>query len=354
MGVGARLAVPALLLGGAVSSVAIGGVIWAESAGRAVVEHRWDQTSRDAAAGEPPLRLPTIPEVWPLEEEDKARIAREQIQALKDRHERRQLFAAAAIASASAGASIASKPFVAPADPLAELNLDEIAQKAAVTRGEHLVMVRGGCAGCHGAELRGGVPGPDGRRTPPANPAGWSTRDWDRLLRHGVGRDGTAAWMPIAITASWSDRDISDLAAFLATVDPAPPTAPEPELGWWERVEVGAGLRVPDAARVDHTRTLPQRPPPETPDAAFGRATASTCLGCHGDPAAPLGSDDAFAALSSDLSARVAGWSANDLIHLLATGTSPRGGRPLSVHPRGFSAVEREAITAWVQGQRAR
>jgi mono/diheme cytochrome c family protein len=83
----------------------------------------------------------------------------------------------------------------------------------------------GGCRGCHGLELSGGVvAGPPG--APPASnltPAGigsWTRDDFARALREGTRPDGSqlAAFMPWKVFSGLTDDEVAALWAYLRSV----------------------------------------------------------------------------------------------------------------------------------------
>lgn len=80
------------------------------------------------------------------------------------------------------------------------------ARVEAVERGRHLVEARYGCGACHGSDFGGGVMvdnpaigsllGPNLTTGKGSVTPGYTAADWDRIVRHGVKRDGTPALMP--------------------------------------------------------------------------------------------------------------------------------------------------------------
>ena len=87
----------------------------------------------------------------------------------------------------------------------------------------------GGCTGCHGATLSGGViPGapPDMRPSTNITPEGigsWTEADFFKALREGMRPNGTAidsTVMPIRLTREMTDQETKAIYLFLKTVPP--------------------------------------------------------------------------------------------------------------------------------------
>jgi mono/diheme cytochrome c family protein len=96
-----------------------------------------------------------------------------------------------------------------------------LALKRAIERGRHLVAARYTCTACHGANFGGGVmvdAFPLGRLLGPnltlgagSRTADFKPQDWDRIVRHGVLRDGHGAVMPSEDFQQMSDQELSDI-----------------------------------------------------------------------------------------------------------------------------------------------
>lgn len=161
---------------------------------------------------------------------------------------------------------------------------------AAVQRGGYLYASRG-CADCHGAEGAGRVfvESPDGtlkisgpNLTPGGVVAGYTPADWERAIRHGVGRDGRPLRiMPSEDYNRFTDADAGALVAHLQQLPAASGGATELRFPVPMRVLYAFGA-IPDAAeKIDHA-LAPSQPVPEAVDVAHGRYVAYTCIGCHG------------------------------------------------------------------------
>ena len=91
-----------------------------------------------------------------------------------------------------------------------------LATQRAVERGTHLVSARYACTACHGQNFGGGVmvdAFPIGSLLAPnvtggtgTRSAGYQPRDWDRIVRHGVLKDGHPSVMPSEDFQSMSDQ----------------------------------------------------------------------------------------------------------------------------------------------------
>ena len=91
----------------------------------------------------------------------------------------------------------------------------------AIERGGHLALTRG-CTGCHGEDFGGRllIDVPAFAVIPASNltegrgglPTGYDGRDWERAIRHGVGRDGRLlALMPSDAYFGWGEADLAAL-----------------------------------------------------------------------------------------------------------------------------------------------
>ena len=180
----------------------------------------------------------------------------------------------------------------APDDPLAALDLAALAQARAVARGKHLVEARYACGACHGDNFAGGVMldqfpigtirGPNLTRGRGGLPADYSIADWDRIVRHGIKRDGSAALMPSEDFFAMTDQELSDVVAFMRAQPPVDAVVDAPSLGPVGSVLVALGKFPVSAERVaDHRRAHAQRAPTAANTPEFGAHLAATCSGCH-------------------------------------------------------------------------
>ncbi len=178
------------------------------------------------------------------------------------------------------------------ADPLAGVDLTAIAKERALVRGKHLIESRVGCVDCHKADFGGGIifdNAPMGRWVAPNLTTGkgsvtkeYTASDWDRILRHGVRKNGTAATMPAIDFAYLSDREVSDLITYIRSQPPVDRENPPSTMGPIFKVLMATGGFPMSAELIDHDRERAALPPTAEVNAEFGKHLASVCVGCHG------------------------------------------------------------------------
>lgn len=111
----------------------------------------------------------------------------------------------------------------------------------------------------------------------------YTEADWDRAVRHGVGRSGKPLiFMPSQEFWSLSDADLAALLAYYTSLEPVDAVRPRPRIGPLGRMLHLAGrLPLVPAKLLDHGAARPEAPSPEaTPE--FGAYLATGCTGCHG------------------------------------------------------------------------
>lgn len=212
----------------------------------------------------------------------------------------------------------------------------------AIAHGEHLARSRG-CTDCHGQDFGGAVFAEDGfvgrivapNLTRGGLAAHYEAADYDRGIRHGVGRDGrTLLVMPADDYAPMSDEDLGAIVAFLRAAPPVDRELPAMAVGVPVSIVHGLAGNVSQVAqRIDHLAERKPAPPPgET--AEYGRYVGAVCAGCHRHDfrggAVPGGPPDW--PVSADLTAagRLKDWSDAQFISTLRTGNTPDG---RSLHP---------------------
>lgn len=173
---------------------------------------------------------------------------------------------------------VSVKPFALPADT------------AAIERGRYLYTTRG-CTDCHGAEGAGRVvvdqggmkiAGPHIGNGPGSATAGYGGADWDRAIRHGVGRNGRPLLiMPSQDYNRLTDADLGAMVAYLKQLPAATGGAAVVQLPLPMRVLYGFGA-IPDAASVIDHHLPPEQPVPAGANVEHGRYVAQMCTGCHG------------------------------------------------------------------------
>lgn len=161
-----------------------------------------------------------------------------------------------------------------------------------IARGEHLANTLV-CRDCHGDNLAGKtmIDAPPflvvaSNLTPGAGGVGatYSAADLDRAIRFGVRPDGRALMpmMPSKYFNKLSDTDVSDLIAYIQSLEPIDNELPASELRPLGSLIVGAGGI--DLAEYVVTSAHGKEAPPMGPTVAYGEYLANmTCLACHGE-----------------------------------------------------------------------
>lgn len=173
-----------------------------------------------------------------------------------------------------------------------ETDWEALALEQAIERGRHLINARYACADCHGANLGGGVMVDDpamGRLLGPnlttgagSITLGYTVADWDRIVRHGLRKDGRPALMPSEDFMAMSDQELSDLIAYIRSLPPVDNAVPESTLGPVGKVLVATG-KFPLSVDLidDHERAHRAAPPEAAVTVEFGNHLAMPCTGCH-------------------------------------------------------------------------
>jgi mono/diheme cytochrome c family protein len=269
-------------------------------------------------------------------------------------------------------------PIPFPLDPaevsalgLSEDAARELARKRAVERGQHLVTARYTCTACHGANFGGGVmvdAFPIGRLLAPnltlgkgSRTADFAPRDWDRIVRHSVLRDGHGAVMPSEDFQHMSDEELSDIVSYIRSLPPVDNTVPKSSFGPLGKVLVATGkMRLSATLIESHTAPHAVRPPEEAVSTEFGRHLASVCMGCHGpdfsggpivggDPSWPPARN-----LTPDATG-LKGWTYDQFVNALANSRRPDGTAlraPMSLmstYGKSMKDVERRALWTFLQ-----
>lgn len=229
---------------------------------------------------------------------------------------------------------------------------------ASIAEGDRLGWLVG-CHGCHGDSLEGKVfvDEPKVLRLVAPNVIeavrGYSDAELERLVRHGVRRDGRGVVaMPAATTYHLSDADLGRLIASLRAAPFIRRELPATRLRMFGVLAAAQGRIVPDAATIDHrAERLGDRN--DSTRAARGEYLARiTCAECHG--VTLMGS------ATSPALVKGYGYTSAQFVSLLLDGRS-RDGRDLGVMRRAsqerfvrFTRDEIEAIYAWLQAMPAR
>lgn len=209
---------------------------------------------------------------------------------------------------------------------------EQVRGEAAVEHGRRLARVLG-CAGCHGADLRG-QPWEEeadlaisfSSNLTRALPA-YSDAQIERAVREGVRADGSPLWgMPSQIFTHLDPTDMTALIAYLRTLRPSGAVHPRIRFGPRGRREVASGQYRPAPELVRERRE-------QSPTRLDGRhelaryITRATCGECHGVEL----KGEQWPGQSSPPDLIVAGaYSRDEFRRLLRTGT-PTGGRRLGL-----------------------
>jgi mono/diheme cytochrome c family protein len=253
----------------------------------------------------------------------------------------------------------------APADdPLAGVDLPSVALERALQRGKRVIETRLGCNACHGADFAGRVLVAEpmvGHWVAPNLTSGkggvtsaFAPSDWDHAVRHGLRGGGRTSTMPAIDYMNLSDRELSDIVAYIRS---RPPVDNEPgttRLGPMLRIMMALGKIELLAPTVDHMAPHAPLPPEEAVSVEFGAHLAQACRGCHGatlaggkvpgDPGMPI---------VANLTPHETGlkdWTEADFIRALREGRRPDG-RALSEYMpwQAYASMsDRELKAIWV------
>ncbi|MDD9938021.1 MAG: cytochrome c [Myxococcales bacterium] len=283
-----------------------------------------------------------FPMPWPLSEAELAAIVKERAAEKAKAEAPAPAGDGAGEAPAEGGAPAEGEGAAEPAaDPLEGIDLAAIAMERAVARGKHLVEARYACIECHGEDFSGGVMvddpamgkilGPNITTGKGGKTEGYTPADWDRIVRHGIKRDGKPAVMPSEDFQLMSDQELSDIIAYLQTAPAVDNEVPAVSLGPVGTMLMATG-GLPLSADIveDHDGAHPKLPPNSEPTAEFGKHLAGICTGCHrktleGGPI-PVGPPDWPPAMNLTPHADgLEGWSFDDFKKAMTEGVRPDG-----------------------------
>jgi mono/diheme cytochrome c family protein len=206
--------------------------------------------------------------------------------------------------------------------------------EASLARGQHLVETVGGCVDCHGYALSGRLDFDNpymGALAAPNLTSGrggigssYTPADWERSIRHGVGRDGRALVGVSAVTLhNLSDTDTAAMIAYLQSLPPRNGQWPERKLGPLARpfLVFFPGEMLP-AAVIDH-EARPDAPTPGV-TVAYGRYLVSlACVECHKEDLG--GGSEPGEGMNITTGGDLSQWTEADFIKTLRTGRTPEG-----------------------------
>ena len=245
------------------------------------------------------------------------------------------------------------------------------ARAQAMERGQHLVEARYVCIECHGRDFSGGVmvdAPPIGRLFGPNLTSGKGSRtenfqpaDWDRIVRHGVRRDGTPAVMPSGEFAGMSDQELSDIVLYVTSQPAVDHEIPPRTFGPVGKLLMATGKLTLSADLIQpHDALHLVSPPAAAATVEFGRHLANICTGCHAQDLAGgpiVGGDPAWPAAANltPHATGLAGWTFEQFVVALREAKRPDGTAlraPMSGMPayaQKMTDVELEALWNYLQ-----
>lgn len=253
-------------------------------------------------------------------------------------------------------------------EPTAQ-ELSELAKERAISRGKHLAEARYACVECHGANFGGGtmidapamgvLKGKNLTSGKGGVVADYTAADWDRMVRHGVKRNGLPTAMPSEDYAKASDRELSDLISYIRSLPPVDNVVPEVILGPVGTMLMATGKIRLSAEHISHQSPHAAEAPAEnTPE--FGKHLVQVCTGCHnpqltGGPV--VGGDPAWPpALNLTPHADgLAGWSYDDFVRAMRAGKRKNGQdlrAPMSnmmSYAKNFTETEMKGMWGYLQ-----
>lgn len=287
------------------------GLVWAGSAAQAKLDKKYAVEAAD------------VPVPWPLTDDEVAALREDKPVTSGEEED----------------AAPEGEP-AAEAAPPSDEELKKVAMERAVARGEHIVSSRAGCTHCHGEDFGGGIifdnpamgrwEAPNITKGKGSVVADYTPRDWVRILRHGLNKDGTAASMPSIDFSNLSDQELSDIIAYVTSRPPVDREGQPSAFGPVMKMLVATGEIPISADLIDHEAARPKTPPPPAADPKYGEHLAGVCMGCHGqgftggkvpggDPAWPA------AANLTPHESGLNGWTVDDFKTALKTGKSKDG-----------------------------
>jgi mono/diheme cytochrome c family protein len=268
-------------------------------------------------------------------------------------------------------------PFPIPVEEIRRLGLTPdsarvVARDRALQRARHLVESRYACTACHGRDLAGGIMVDDpaiGRLLGPnltggngSRTAGFRPADWDRIVRHGILRDGRPSLMPSVDFQHMSDQELSDIALLVQSQAPVDKDVPRVSLGPVGKVLLATGKLVLSADAIAANGDAPHavRPPASAATVEFGRHLAATCMGCHGQDLAGgpiVGGDPSWppAANLTPIPTGLGRWTSAQFARAMREGKRPDGTAlrvPMSEvvpYVARMSDIEVEALWMYLQ-----
>lgn len=161
-------------------------------------------------------------------------------------------------------------------------------------RGRHLAEAVLACTECHGPDLggtlfldapaMGRVAAPNLTRGRGGAAAVYSPEDWDRAIRHGVGKDGRGLLiMPSEAYVHLTDGELGDVISYIQSVAPIDREFPARSMGPIGKMILAFGGPLVPADRLDHTvQRRAEAPVGAGADRGAHLIDVSGCRACHG------------------------------------------------------------------------
>lgn len=111
---------------------------------------------------------------------------------------------------------------------------------------------------------------------------GFTANDWDRAVRHGVRHNGQTSSMPSQDFGNLTDRELSDIVAYIRSVPPVNRDMGPVTFGPVFAFLIASDPKAFVAFRIDHDKPHAVEPPVEAPSVELGQHIVQVCRGCHG------------------------------------------------------------------------
>ena len=260
-------------------------------------------------------------------------------------------------------------PWPITGDSLRSAESEQVARDSAVARGKHLVEARYVCVECHSTNFGGGTMiddpaigkllGPNLTMGAGSRTVQYTAADWDRIVRHGVKPDGRPAVMPSEDYFAMSDRELSDIVAYIRSLPPVDSTVPAPTFGPVGKMLLATGQfqLSADMHPGAHEGAHAVLPPAEAPNAEFGKHLAQVCTGCHlqnlaGGPI--VGGPTHLPPAANLTPAGLVGWTYTDFERAMREGVRKDGTKlrePMALMPKyakNMTDIEIQALWAYI------
>jgi mono/diheme cytochrome c family protein len=189
----------------------------------------------------------------------------------------------------------------------------------------------------------------------------FQARDWDRIVRHGVRKDGHPAVMSAEDFQYMSDEELSDIVSYIRSLPPVNNTVPQSTFGPLGKILAATGQIKFSAGEIaSHPAPHLVVPPAEAVSTEFGQHLATVCMGCHGPDFSGgpiLGGDPSWPParnLTPDATG-LKGWTYDQFVAALTQGRRPDGTAlraPMTLmasYSQSITDVERQALWAYLE-----